>query len=573
MLPNKQGLEAKQAQRRSRRRRILTSWGSCLLSLAFVFLIGIILILWINRPSITTSIFPSAISPNGDDQLDTVAINYRLTAPATIQITLHDKNGIQIQSILENTQQESGSYTLNWDGIDEHSQPVMDGNYSIISEASRFIFKTSSVESLIIDTQPPKIELLNVDDGAQVRQQIISIEGRTEAGVAIQQIPDSRMIASGPDGFFSIQVMLSPGTNVLELKAVDGAGNTAVVQRGITLIPETTEINVQEPVDQAWFNEPMIHLRGSVTVGNILRLNGEIVQSKSDGSFDHGYRLIEGENILHFESQSPDGQNSSLERTVWLRTIPPHLVINLAEGQTISSPEIELSGNTEPAAAVTVNDRLIPVSASGEFQTQINLSPGENNITITTRDRAGNQTTIRRKLLYTPGGLDTFIPRISIESYKLDRLILPAVLLIICAAFLYFYLRRRSIRLDASIDQQLFTPWIPGERQVLTITIDLDHQARLSVEIVDIYHRTVNTIVSNRRKSARRHHFSWDGRSDRGDMVPPGQYIIRATASLFPASSTQAIPVQLDDRKTELVTTESTNYQDAPEETEHHNSG
>lgn len=115
-----------------------------------------------------------------------------------------------------------------------------------------------------------------------------------------------------------------------------------------------------------------------------------LITAKDDGSFSIDVDLNRGNNIFIAQAVSDSGQKSPKSE--------PYAVSYLTSGPKleINSPkdgENSLTGKTDPAVTVTVNDHFVVVASDGSFSYQLNLSPGENKIKIVASDRAGNQTT------------------------------------------------------------------------------------------------------------------------------------------------------------------------------------
>ncbi len=61
-----------------------------------------------------------------------------------------------------------------------------------------------------------------------------------------------------------------------------------------------------------------------------------------------------------------------------------------------TSPEIAISGRTDPEAKVSINEQEIPVDQNGKFSQTIKLSDNVNNIAITATSKSGKRTSVQR---------------------------------------------------------------------------------------------------------------------------------------------------------------------------------
>jgi cytoskeletal protein RodZ len=70
--------------------------------------------------------------------------------------------------------------------------------------------------------------------------------------------------------------------------------------------------------------------------------------------------------------------------------------------QRVNSLTVEVEGKTDPASTLTIDNKVIPISSDGEFQTEITLFPGESTITFRVENRFGRVTTEERKVIVKP---------------------------------------------------------------------------------------------------------------------------------------------------------------------------
>ena len=88
--------------------------------------------------------------------------------------------------------------------------------------------------SVLYDTEEPTLELLTPEDGSDfygAKQRQVVIEGQTEPGASLTI--NDRFVAVEDDGAFSFATTLSEGSNELNVKAKDAAGN--VTEEKLTL--------------------------------------------------------------------------------------------------------------------------------------------------------------------------------------------------------------------------------------------------------------------------------------------------------------------------------------------------
>jgi hypothetical protein len=69
----------------------------------------------------------------------------------------------------------------------------------------------------------------------------------------------------------------------------------------------------------------------------------------------------------------------------------PLSVRMVKDGATVADPYLPITGNARHAQQVHINGRQVPIDQEGNFSDGVILSPGYNIVTITQKDRFGNQ--------------------------------------------------------------------------------------------------------------------------------------------------------------------------------------
>lgn len=147
-----------------------------------------------------------------------------------------------------------------------------------------------------------------------------------------------------------------------------------------------------------------INLKGYAEAGSrVIMFNngnkaGEVITGDS-GEFEfNNLRLNSGNNELTAQAVDTTGNESPLSQSIGLRQDqnPPDLMITSPslDGDRAESEEqsVVVVGETEAGASVTVNGRFARTGSDGAFSITINLSEGENEVSVLAVDEAGNQT-------------------------------------------------------------------------------------------------------------------------------------------------------------------------------------
>jgi hypothetical protein len=142
----------------------------------------------------------------------------------------------------------------------------------------------------------------------------------------------------------------------------------------------------------------------------IVTINGqdeEPTLADKDGLFKHVASLAGGNNTISATATDKAGNKSRASKSlaVLYDATPPKMTIThpSQEINSVTTPSIVIQGKTEPDAQVTVNDRQAIIQADGTFSASLNLSPGNNVITIVATDKAGNTAKTTRTITSTYG--------------------------------------------------------------------------------------------------------------------------------------------------------------------------
>lgn len=168
---------------------------------------------------------------------------------------------------------------------------------------------------------------------------------------------------------------------------------------------------VFEPLFEAT-NSATISLSGFAESESTLKLffNNEEKETlvDNDGTFVfNDLNLKDGQNKIYAVAIDKAGNESSDSKrvSVLYDNEAPELEINQPQdGETITDEDnrIELIGKTEEGNDVLINDHFVVVDSEGNFNYQISLNEGENEIKIISKDKAGNQTEKTIKINYSP---------------------------------------------------------------------------------------------------------------------------------------------------------------------------
>lgn len=152
-------------------------------------------------------------------------------------------------------------------------------------------------------------------------------------------------------------------------------------------------------------NKPQVDVTGYglknqtiILIVNDNQVNTTSVDSSDNFKFS-AVTLQQGQNTIQVKAQGQNNQQSNFSNTdtITYDKNPPALSIDSPQdGQNVSkssSPNLNVSGQTDIGAKVTVNGDWAIVDDSGHYTYLYTLQGGDNDIKVIATDAAGNQTT------------------------------------------------------------------------------------------------------------------------------------------------------------------------------------
>jgi flagellar hook assembly protein FlgD len=485
---------------------------------------------WVSTPSVAVSVERSAISPNGDGNLDTVPVMYSLSTDAAVTVDVLDKTRSLVRVLVEETPQASGQHTVVWDGFDRLGQVLPDGEYFVRVTAQATVRSSASTVQVDLDTQPPVIRLANLPEDVQVGgdKSELLIEGVTDPDATVWLNGWLQPLDVSESGGFSVLYKLQEGANRIELVAVDEAGNQASIVREITLLTQPPNIVVLNPPDGLWINEQMLSVQGAVPAGVQVRVNQTEADVDAEGNFNVDVVLEEGENIVHIEAVDAVGNASVEERRVHLRTRPPAISLTtVQEGMVVREPSLLVVGQAEPHTTIWLNGRELAVDSQGGFQGLVDLIEGENVIRVEAVDRAGNTAVLVREVTYASSSATTSLP----PAVRTVLAISGAGLAGIVVLWLVSGLWQRPLSLVLRVTRPTLSPGIDGRLEPAVVVFEISRPATVTAEVWDMASQHVDTVFHRQRRDQGEHLLVWDGRNLEGRVVSPGPYEVEVMAS------------------------------------------
>ncbi len=109
---------------------------------------------WVDRTLANVGATGPAFSPNGDGQLDTLGISFRLLNPAHAEVRV--LRGTQVFATLLEKDLPAGKQRLTWDG-----SRLPDGRYTVSVGAADSLLDVTQALRVTIDRKPPRVRLIS----------------------------------------------------------------------------------------------------------------------------------------------------------------------------------------------------------------------------------------------------------------------------------------------------------------------------------------------------------------------------------------------------------------------------
>lgn len=279
--------------------------------------------------------------------------------------------------------------------------------------------KTTAVLGMVLDTFPPALAVSALSDGSYTSNQIQNIAGNaSDTGsvtVLVNNIPASLL-----NGSFSVPVSLVSGANTITVVASDLAGNITVNSRNVYFDATKPLINVVAPMDNAFTNNAVLQVSGSVDKVATITVAGVSALVDSSNNWSANIELVAGLNTIEIVATDLYGNTSTQKRSVTLDIAKPILAISSpVQDVALNRSSATVGGTVDDSTTVTltysVNGKITPVPVdAGGFTFKVDfVNEGIYPVIITATDSAGNSTTAIRSVIY-----DVTPPVLTLDTEK-----------------------------------------------------------------------------------------------------------------------------------------------------------
>lgn len=254
--------------------------------------------------------------------------------------------------------------------------------------------KAIEILKVRLDTKTPPLNVVEPANGLKTNQPNVRVSGTTEekANVAIN---GAAVPLIGPS--FTMTIRLNEGPNTIKITSCDAAKNcnTSFIHVILDSIPPPLE--VETPRDGLLTNINKVMVSGNTEAEINITVNDE--PANLTGSFfSYELALREGKNTVVVVARDDAGNVVTKTIYVYLDTVPPALTLDdPKDGDKFNVTDIEVKGTSEASAQVAINGLKV-VNTNGDYATRTTLKEGENSITASAMDLAGNAVNITIKI-------------------------------------------------------------------------------------------------------------------------------------------------------------------------------
>lgn len=329
--------------------------------------------LTIQQPANATTTPDSSVSVTG---------TFSDTNPVTISI-----NGV-VATISGNT------YSATVPLISGPSLVIVDATDVAGNETSRER-KITSATSLTMNLQQPAEQFIT-------NSKSVRVEG-TVSGVDVQVTVNGIAFNTVGGYLFGGDIDLNEGSNAVRVIATDVVGRTQETTRTVIVDTTTPVLSEISPADGDIVNDITTIIRGKVSDATTItvEINDSPVTVDSGGYFTlTDFSVVEGDNNIRITARDQVGNSKITDLTFQGkdRTAPAVPLIFPVHQETVMS-FITIEGRAEPGTVLTINGGAELATAeaafgSGLFFANVNLVNGINNLSISARDKAGNNSSL-----------------------------------------------------------------------------------------------------------------------------------------------------------------------------------
>jgi len=252
--------------------------------------------------------------------------------------------------------------------------------------------------SVVIDNDAPFLSIGTPERGAILRDATVKVSGESEPGATVTLFGRSLTVA--PNGRFETTIKAAPGSNKIEIVAIDPAGNETRSERSFVYMPDERSVVSFDDDIPSTGPKHFLSAVETISIGGTTTANAQLqirlgkkavasAASDATGRFRVNVPLGAAANRFEVAVTAPSGFTSSDEFSVTVDKASPNIVLDAPPPSLTANQDFTLRGRTKPGARLALNGREI-ANRNGRFEETIELKTGANVIELSASDAAGN---------------------------------------------------------------------------------------------------------------------------------------------------------------------------------------
>ncbi|NVO00234.1 MAG: chitobiase/beta-hexosaminidase C-terminal domain-containing protein, partial [Geobacteraceae bacterium] len=301
---------------------------------------------------------------------------------------------------------------INPDGSFSYPIVLSDGDNLLVVSASDLAGHTvSDSRTITLDRRAPQLVITNPADNSKTGAQLVTVTGYVdEQSTVTVKLGSGSQIAAMNGQNFSADLILMPGTNTIEVTATDLAGNNNTQKRTVLYDDQIPSVAITSPDKDIRVNQASVLVQGTATdpyttVAVSLTLDGQsFTPVVTNGQFEQLISFTtEKTYTVSVTAANEVGRTATVLRNIIYDTTAPVLTINPVSTPTAQTAQI-VTGIRESDLPVLVTCPTATVgtisypTATTWSVALTGLQMGDNSITATSTDAAGNVATATTKI-------------------------------------------------------------------------------------------------------------------------------------------------------------------------------
>jgi len=309
-----------------------------------------------------------------------------------------DNTGIQQCTI------NDAAVTINADGSFSYPVNLRDGPNTVSVIATDLAGNAASdVRTVNLDVSAPLITIIAPADNVKTKQSAIDVTGTVvEQSTVTVKVNDGNPVPALISGNgFSLTATMVYGINTIEVTATDLAGNTSAVKRTVTFDDRSPSLAITDPAQDIRTDHADMVIKGETTdltaVTITITMDGNTYAPVvTNGEFQQPVTFTEEKTYqIYVKAVDEAGNETIVQRNVVYDVTSPAITLDPVTSPTNLAGQV-LTGTMEAGATVSVTCLTATVgtvtypTATTWTATLSNMQEGNNVITVTATDEAGN---------------------------------------------------------------------------------------------------------------------------------------------------------------------------------------